>query len=65
MAPISQEPEQFEYIVIGGGSGGSGTVRPLYFPLRYEKGDGVRGADDLSMVGQKSSRLVWQEDAFD
>ncbi|KAE9368308.1 glutathione-disulfide reductase [Stipitochalara longipes BDJ] len=27
MAPISQEPEEFEYIVIGGGSGGSGTAR--------------------------------------
>lgn len=27
MAPISAEPEEFEYIVIGGGSGGSGTAR--------------------------------------
>lgn len=27
MAPISAEPGEFEYIVIGGGSGGSGTAR--------------------------------------
>ncbi|KAH8750091.1 hypothetical protein BGZ57DRAFT_775544 [Hyaloscypha finlandica] len=27
MAPIPAEPEEFEYIVIGGGSGGSGTAR--------------------------------------
>jgi hypothetical protein len=27
MAPTSQQPEEFEYIVIGGGSGGSGAAR--------------------------------------
>jgi hypothetical protein len=32
MAPISTEPEEFEYIVIGGGSGGSGTVSLFLFP---------------------------------
>jgi hypothetical protein len=32
MAPISAEPEEFEYIVIGGGSGGSGTVSLFLFP---------------------------------
>jgi hypothetical protein len=31
MAPISTEPEEFEYIVIGGGSGGSGTVSLFLF----------------------------------
>jgi hypothetical protein len=31
MAPIPAEPEEFEYIVIGGGSGGSGTVSLFLF----------------------------------
>ena len=68
MAPISQAPEEFEYIVIGGGSGGSGTVLlPPLLPFpKIPRCFVERGEEaGLMNVGQESRGLVWQEDAFD
>jgi hypothetical protein len=58
MAPI--EPQAFEYIVIGGGSGGSGTVSfplspPLFFLL-----DGVVEWEEGKRKGrrERNGRLM-------
>jgi hypothetical protein len=67
MAPIPAEPEEFEYIVIGGGSGGSGTVSLFLFsqPLWECSPLEIRVSADRGGVGKKSSWLVWEEDVVD